>query len=135
MSFLASLSMTSSSVSRPHSRIRQARSKARLSQTKLAQALGLHRSAVSNWESLSGSLPTVENLLRIAQLTNVNFEWLALGRGKMPHLNDEHEPPAVHPDCYAHDWNEERLLRDFRSLPASSQRALVDFLDGIRRRR
>lgn len=127
--------MSHHAISRPHTRIRQARSKAKLTQSALAESLKLNRSAVSQWESPAGSLPTVENLIRIAHVTHVSFEWLATGRGRMQHMHDERDTPAVQLDCYAHDWQEERLLKDYRGLPATARKALIDLLESIKRRK
>jgi transcriptional regulator with XRE-family HTH domain len=123
------------SATRPHSRIRQARSKVELSQAALAESLQVHRSAVSNWESPTGSLPTLGNLIRIAHLTVVNFEWLATGRGRMHHVSDESDIPALQTDYVARDWHEERLLKDYRDLPAPARKALINFLEAIKRRK
>jgi transcriptional regulator with XRE-family HTH domain len=113
---------------------RQARAKARLSQTEVARALDVHRSAVSQWEAASGSIPTVENLMGLANITGTNFEWLALGRGRMHPEESAEEAHAIHPDCIAQDWHEERLLQNFRRLAPVSKKALVDFLHEIGRR-
>jgi transcriptional regulator with XRE-family HTH domain len=128
-------SMPPRSVTHPHTRIRQARNKVELSQTALAKSLQVHRSAVSNWESPTGSLPTLENLMRIAHLTIVNFEWLATGRGRMHHVLDESDIPVLQTEYFARDWYEERLLKEYRDLPAPAQKALLNFLEAIKRRK
>lgn len=71
-----------------HNRIRQARRLAKLSQQSLAQLVGVHRSAVAQWETAGGCHPTVVNLARIALATSVQFEWLATGRGRMCFQSD-----------------------------------------------
>ncbi len=67
----------------PHARIKMARRHRNLSQSRLAEAVGVQRSAVSHWEAPLGKTPTVNNLLKIAEVTKVQFEWLATGRGGM----------------------------------------------------
>ena len=62
-------------------RIRQARRNATLSQTALADKVGVNRSAVAQWERPGGSRPTAGNLSKIAIATSIQFEWLATGRG------------------------------------------------------
>ena len=58
----------------PQQRIRLARRHGGLSQTQLAQRVGVQRSAVSHWASANGKHPTVAHLCEIAQATGVNFE-------------------------------------------------------------
>ena len=72
----------------PRNRIRQARRHGNLSQQALAERVGVHRSAVAQWEQPGGSHPTMENLARIAISTGVSFEWLATGRGRMQFVSD-----------------------------------------------
>ncbi|MBD9469637.1 helix-turn-helix transcriptional regulator [Pseudoxanthomonas sp. PXM01] len=63
-------------------RMRLARLGAGLSQAHLARIIGVHRSAVAQWErEPGGTYPNVDHLVRVATLTRVAFEWLATGRG------------------------------------------------------
>jgi transcriptional regulator with XRE-family HTH domain len=62
-------------------RIRLARSHAGLTKIALAQQVGVCVSAAVQWEHPRGTVPSVSNLLRIAAITGVAFEWLATGRG------------------------------------------------------
>lgn len=62
-------------------RIRIARLRAEMTQSQLAERIGVTRSAVSNWEISSRPKPNVANLASIAIETNVSFEWIAFGRG------------------------------------------------------
>jgi transcriptional regulator with XRE-family HTH domain len=64
-------------------RIRRARRIAGISQQQLADALGITRSAVSNWESDSEVRPATDRLAVMARALHVSFEWLATGRGEM----------------------------------------------------
>jgi transcriptional regulator with XRE-family HTH domain len=48
-------------------------------QMEFARQLGVTRSAVSEWEK-DKSEPSTKNLIRIAELTNKDFDWLATGR-------------------------------------------------------
>jgi DNA-binding XRE family transcriptional regulator len=72
----------------PANRIRQARRHAGKTQGGLAAAVGVHRSAVAQWEKPGGPHPTVENLARISISTGTSFEWLATGRGRMVYASD-----------------------------------------------
>ena len=62
-------------------RIQQARARKKMCQADLARRLGVGRSAVANWESGSGTRPTLENLAQIALATDCGMDWLATGRG------------------------------------------------------
>lgn len=62
-------------------RIRRARFGVHMTQTELATAVGVRRSAVAQWESVDGTTPSTEHLAEIALKTDVRFEWLATGRG------------------------------------------------------
>lgn len=63
-------------------RLAAARSYADLTQSGLGKELGVNRSAVSQWEK-EHTDPAAKNLRAVAELTGVNFEWLATGRGDM----------------------------------------------------
>ena len=112
-------------------RIRQARRHASLSQQQLATQVGVHRSAVAQWEQPGGSHPTVENLARLAAVTAVQFEWLATGRGRMKYLSDlipGDEVPAALIDYAAQSETEARALLALRHLDTSSALAVVEML-------
>ena len=106
-------------------RIQQAREKSGMSQTRLAELLGVTRSACSQWESGSGTSPRRERLEQLAQLLSVNYEWLATGRGPMRGRSSR---PArdgmLAPE-------EQELLHAFRQLPSGARRALIDFLRAL----
>lgn len=118
-------------------RIRQARLDAKLSQTQLALKTGVQRSAVAQWERDGGTRPTVDRLADIAIVTNVNFEWLATGRGDrrgpVTELasNDPDHGGALLLEVYAQCELEERALRAFRQLKIDVQMAQVDFLETL----
>lgn len=56
-------------------KLKEARKQAGLSQEKLAEKLGVSRSAVAKWETDKG-LPDIENLKIIAQLLNISIDYL-----------------------------------------------------------
>jgi len=108
-------------------RVRQARRHANLSQQQLATLVGVHRSAVAQWEQPGGSHPTVENMARLAAVTSVQFEWLATGRGRMKFMSDlipGEETPAVLIDYAAHSETEARALVALRHLDTTSAVAI-----------
>ncbi len=118
-------------------RVRRARRRVNLSQAELAERLHVQRSAISNWESASDIQPSLTNLIAIAKVCGVSFEWLGTGRGKMS-PGDELliDTPAA--DAELVDAQEEReLLAMFRGLPRKSQQlvlGLVETLQASRRR-
>ena len=121
-------------------RIRRARRTAQLSQTALAERVGVTASAVAQWEHPDGTSPTLSRLQAIATATAVNFEWLATGRGTQSRLraHGAGEESALKLDLFALDDTEETLLRHFRMLAPSARHALVTLLSQLtqgRRRR
>ena len=56
-------------------KIKEARKQCGLTQEQLAEKMALSRSAIAKWESNLG-LPDVENLKSLAQLLNVNIDYL-----------------------------------------------------------
>lgn len=62
-------------------RIRQAREHAGLTQEKLAETIGVSRTAISRWES--GEIdPTIDHLIHLAQQLNVSADYLLGISGK-----------------------------------------------------
>lgn len=120
---------------RPHARIRQARNHAKLSQARLAEKLNVHRSAVSQWESPQGALPTLENLIKLAHLTEVTFEWLGTGRGRMGFEENPDDALGVIVESYAHDHDEAEVLKTYRELRASEKKVILDLLKLLSRKR
>lgn len=107
-------------------RIRRARRKAGLSQAGLADVVKVRRSAVSNWESATDVMPTMQNLVSIARACDVSIEWLGTGRGGM---SSDPEALADIPTADAElvDAREEReLLAAYRDLPRRSQHLLME---------
>ena len=112
-------------------RIRRARRKAGLSQAALAALVKVRRSAVSNWESAKDVLPSMQNLVAIAQACRVSIEWLGTGRGGM---TSDPEALADIPTADAElvDAHEEReLLAAFRNLPRRSQQLVMELTEAL----
>jgi transcriptional regulator with XRE-family HTH domain len=111
-------------------RIRLARRHAGLSQSALATAVGVQRSAVSHWEAVEGKSPSMANLRRVAMVTGVQFEWLATGRGRMALSQDDALDTVSAADAtLVDDAFEMRLLAAFRALPARSRAPLVELME------
>ena len=108
-------------------RIRLARRHAGLSQTQLAQKVGVRRSAVSHWESTEGKNPSVANLRTVATVTQVQFEWLVTGRGAMQVSAEQAlDAVAAAEAMVIEDGAEMRLIAAFRALPASARVMLLE---------
>lgn len=104
-------------------RIQSARSEASLTQSQLAEHLGINRSAVAQWERLDGGThPRIEHLSEIAELTGVRFEWLATGRGTQ-HARRRGQRPTLLSEQAKSEF-EARCLTLLRRLP-ERQRALA----------
>ena len=101
-----------------------------MSQSELAFAVGVARSAVAQWERKDGARPTTDNMAKIAMATVVSFEWLATGRGGR-WLGGDAETPAMMLNFYAQCGQEERLLLAFRTLRSPEQQPLVDFVEAM----
>ena len=117
-------------------RIRVARRRANLSQESLAKAVGVQRSAATQWESSNGKRPTVNHLARIAEVTSVQFEWLATGRGQptrgMPDPSDDVAAVDGH---LVYEPLEVRLLLAMRRLPLKLQVMVTEIAEAFHGRR
>jgi transcriptional regulator with XRE-family HTH domain len=112
-------------------RIRQARRTSKLTQTGLAQKLGVSRSAVAQWENPGGSQPSTANLARLAGALECSFEWLATGRSARSAAPGEHIDAAVVMRHFARDDVEEHLLGVFRALDEVDRQAVVAMADAL----
>lgn len=110
-------------------RIRRARVLANLSQSGLARAVGVNRSAVAQWEREGGTHPSVEHLASVCVATHVPFEWLATGRGN-PSDCPQCEVPAVATE-YAVDDIEVRVLEAVRHLPPKKRATICKLLEEL----
>lgn len=110
-------------------RIRRARTRASLSQAELARRIGVKRSAVTQWESPVGTLPSMEHLIGIAIHTGANFEWIATGRGGSA-CSPEAELAVMVGD-YAMDELESRALMLLRNLPMLRKGIAVRLLGAL----
>jgi transcriptional regulator with XRE-family HTH domain len=118
-------------------RLRQARRAARLSQAQLAQGLGVASSAVAQWESPTGTKPRLEKLPGIAAAVGVTVEWLLTGQARPQEAAPTIDAgePAIAPDSFARDMDEEMLLRQFRRLPQRTRGLFIGLLGEFGTRR
>lgn len=75
------------------SRIKQARKAIRLAQDDIAIAAGVRRLTVASWES-DETVPRADQVIAIADKTNVSAAWLLTGEGSGPDAVDT-VPPRV----------------------------------------
>lgn len=108
-------------------RIRLARRKSGLSQLALARHCGVARSAVANWESTKSANPATVNLIAIANATQLSFEWLATGRGRMQMTRDSDPETEALPTL--EDPHERRLLNAYRAVSPKMRVALLEVLE------
>jgi len=98
-------------------RLRKARRVAGMSQQELARALGVTRSAVSNWESVNPAHPASANMALLANALQVSFEWIATGRGEMRPPRAAHAAPAPEALLVVDCPHERDLLSAYRHAP------------------
>lgn len=130
-------SFTSTNRLRLADRIRSARHGAKLTQTSLAERLGVTPSAVAQWEHPNGTSPGIHRLLAIARATGVVFDWLATGQGdaRRRRAHRGEETPVLKLDLYAQDHAEELMLERFRMLSPRGRQLLSSLLDEMKPRR
>jgi len=116
----------------PQQRIRLARRHAGLSQSALARAVGVQRSAVSHWEASPGKSPSATHLREAALATGVQYEWLATGRGRMTLSQDVAMDSVAAADAMlVDDPLELRLLAAFRESPVLARAPLVEVVEQL----
>lgn len=113
-------------------RIRRARTVSKLTQAELATLVGVHRSAVAQWEQQQGTTPSVANLARVAEALEISFEWLATGRGRMK-LDAAFETGERIPSDFARDELEERILLASRNLNQRKREAVLALMEALSR--
>jgi transcriptional regulator with XRE-family HTH domain len=117
-------------------RIRLARRHAGFSQARLAEAIGVQRSAVSHWESPQGKNPSVDHLRTMALVTGVTFEWLATGRGKMQLSEDAVLDSVSAADAIlVEEPLELRLVQAFREASPKTRVAIVEIVEELAAKR
>ncbi len=111
----------------PAERIRRARTYAAISQVALADAAGVKRSAVAQWERRNGSHPSMHHLVAIAVATGVHLEWLGTGRGSMK-LDVDAWSTGLRSEDFAQDDIEAGCLRELRRLPLLLRKQVMGIL-------
>ncbi|WP_157964445.1 helix-turn-helix domain-containing protein [Ephemeroptericola cinctiostellae] len=99
-------------------RIKDARQALNVKQKWLSANLGITATAVSKWES-GEQFPTLDKLSKIALLLNINFEWLATGRGEMVAPAQSVAPPTDELSA---------MIRAMNSLSAEQRNVVLKFI-------
>ena len=110
------------------SRIRRARALSSITQADLARRLSVKRSAVSQWETASGTTPSLIHLTQVACETGVCFEWLATGRGPVRPDPGAFDSPVIFED-FAQDDLESRGLTALRRLSRNQKNIAVSIIE------
>lgn len=102
---------------------------AKVTQEAFAALLGVGRSAVANWESGVG-VPDMQNLIAIAQVSGMSFEYLATGRGDhfISNSSAPQKMPPPRDENAAWSGDELQLLKRYRSSSAEKKKAIMALL-------
>lgn len=71
------------------------------------------------------------NLRQLAEVTGVQFEWLATGRGGMALLMDARDAVAAADALLIEDDLEMRLIRAFRDMPVKSKVPVAEIVEQL----
>ena len=110
-------------------RFKRARRERGWSQTELARRMPVTQPSVAEWES-GRKAPSMKNMVRLAKLLEVGFEWLSTGRGEV-------RPPSAYsvsettPVYEVMSPEERRLLNLFARLKPKEREALLKFLESL----
>jgi transcriptional regulator with XRE-family HTH domain len=101
----------------------------KVTQEAFAALLGVSRSAVANWESGVG-VPDMQNLIAIAQVSGMSFEYLATGRGERFIFDRRvaQELPAYLDENTVWNGDELQLLKRYRSSSEERKKAIMALL-------
>ena len=105
-------------------RIKMAREIRGLSPSGLARRIGVRPASCSHWESCRSD-PSITNLSKLAVILDVDFDWLATGRGNMQYgegLRASPYPAEIIPP------DQQELLAAYQRLKPRRQKELLDFL-------
>jgi len=116
-------------------RIRKARLAAGISQTRLAELMGVTRSACSQWElPEGGTAPRQSRLAEIARLLGVNYFWLVTGQvaqtgdGDADTMGREMVDPPTAPEARPLNREQKELISLYSQLSPQGRSALLMLL-------
>jgi transcriptional regulator with XRE-family HTH domain len=110
-----------------------------LSQSQLAASLDVSRGACGQWEQ-GVSLPSVAHMSELARITEVSFEWLATGRGRIsPQVERKGAKPEGEEEDEISEIAGRSLSGDLREvviwmqkLPRPEQKQVIKVLRSLR---
>lgn len=113
-------------------RITFARKRLGLSQAQLASILGVSRGACGQWEQ-GVSTPSVSHMAELARVTEVSFEWLATGRGRVEMDDQRDATPSreVSLETPAENLSGRPVTGELRELVIWLQKLPSEKLDAI----
>lgn len=112
-------------------RIRQARQAAGISQARLAQLMGVTRSACSQWESRdAGTAPRLQRLADISRYLGVSYAWLATGQADTRSLHND-RANIEQDGGQSLSWQQQRLLRLYDHMPERARTLLLQLLSSL----
>lgn len=109
-------------------RIKEVRKAAGLTQQKFAEAIGLKRNTVGNYE-IELISPSDRTITDICRVFGVSEKWLRTGEGDMSAPESEGEPLDAMLLGASLSAREKALVKSFLELPQSSREAVVDFVE------
>jgi transcriptional regulator with XRE-family HTH domain len=112
-------------------RIRQARQRLGITQTELAQVLGVHRSSVAHWEGVKRINPGHDRLADLARICCVSYEWLATGRGTMKLSHDLSGDIPAGFGKLVYDPQTIRLLRAWETISSRLRTSLLEHVEQL----
>lgn len=101
-------------------RIRECRLKAKLSQEKVAELVGVSRQAVTKWEA-DQSTPNTDNLFKLAEILGTTVDFL---------ITSEHDTRSIAEQVYQMFKDDERLREEARQLERSKNTRSAIFIAG-----
>ncbi|MEO5341751.1 MAG: helix-turn-helix domain-containing protein [Gammaproteobacteria bacterium SHHR-1] len=110
-----------------------------LSQSQLAASLEVSRGACGQWEQ-GVSLPSVSHMAELARITEVSFEWLATGRGRVaPPSEPKNAKAGSEEDGLVTEFAGRTLSGELREvviwlqkLPKTEQKQVIKMLRSMR---
>ncbi len=109
------------------SRITQARKLRGLSQASLAERMKISRGACGHWERGKAS-PSTSHLTKLAQILNVQFEWLATGKGAMENIHRIEDSGKATYSVNLEDEETREVAQRYFRLSKKKRQIILDLL-------
>lgn len=93
----------------------------------MGESIGVSQPSISDMES-GNSYPIMENLSKLAVALDVNFDWLATGRGEMHYGHHAIHQDRPHYETRSLPRDQQTLLDAYDRLKPHKRAALLEFL-------